>query len=56
MTLGTAALLLAVAVIGIMLTGQYLRERRALRMACGVTHTGKIHKTTLPVDHLVLCQ
>ena len=42
MTLGTAALLLAVAVIGIMLTGQYLRERRALRMACGVTHTGKI--------------
>ena len=51
MTLGTAALLLAVAVIGIMLTGQYLRERRALRMACGVTHTGKIHKTTLPVDH-----
>ena len=34
MTLGTAALLLAVAVIGIMLTGQYLRERRALRIVC----------------------
>ena len=34
MTLGTAALLLAVAVIGIMLTGQSLRERRTLRFAC----------------------
>ena len=34
MTLGTAALLLAVAVIGIMLTYKYLRERRALRIAC----------------------
>lgn len=34
MTLGTAALLLAVAVIGIMLTCKYLRERRALRIAC----------------------
>ena len=34
MTLGTAALLLAVAVIGIMLTCKYLRERRTLRIAC----------------------
>ena len=34
MTLGTAALLLAVAVIGIILTCKYLRERRALRIAC----------------------
>lgn len=34
MTLGTAALLLAVSVIGIMLTCKYLRERRALRIAC----------------------
>ena len=34
MTLGTAALLLAVAVIGIMLTCKYLRERRALHIAC----------------------
>lgn len=34
MTLGTAALLLAVAVIGIMLTCKYLRERRALRITC----------------------
>ena len=34
MTLGATALLLAVAVIGIMLTCKYLRERRALRIAC----------------------
>ena len=34
MTLGTAVLLLAVAVIGIMLTCKYLRDRRALRIAC----------------------
>lgn len=34
MTLGTAVLLLAVAVIGIVLTCRYLRERRALRIAC----------------------
>ena len=34
MTLGTAALLLAAAVIGLVLTCQFLRERRALRMAC----------------------
>ena len=34
MTLGTSALLLAVAVIGIVLTSKYLRERRALCIAC----------------------
>ena len=34
MTLGTAALLLAAAVIGLALTGKTLRERPALRMAC----------------------
>ena len=34
MTLGTCALLLAVAVIGIVLTSKYLRERRALCIAC----------------------
>lgn len=34
MTLGTAALLLAAAVIGIILSGKFLRERPALRMAC----------------------
>ena len=34
MTLGTSALLLAVAIIGIVLTSKYLRERRALRIAC----------------------
>lgn len=34
MTLGTAALLLAVTVIGIVLTCKYLRERRALRIVC----------------------
>ena len=32
MTLGMAILLLAVTVIGIMLTCKYLRERRALRI------------------------
>ena len=34
MTLGTAVLLLALAVAGIVLTSKYLRERRALRIAC----------------------
>lgn len=34
MTLEISALLLAVAIIGIVLTGKYLRERRALRIAC----------------------
>ena len=34
MTLGMAVLLLAVAIIGIVLTGKYLRERRSLRIAC----------------------
>lgn len=34
MTLGTAALLLAAAVIGIILSGKFLRERPALRMVC----------------------
>ena len=34
MTLGTSALLLAVAVIGIVLTSKYLRARRALCIAC----------------------
>lgn len=34
MTLGTSALLLAVAIIGIVLTSKYLRERRALCIAC----------------------
>ena len=34
MTLGIAALLLAAAIIGILLIGKYLRERRALRIAC----------------------
>ena len=34
MTLGTSALLLAVAVIGIVLTSKYLREKRALCIAC----------------------
>lgn len=34
MTLGTAALLLAAAVIGIILSGIFLRERPALRMVC----------------------
>ena len=34
MTLGNAALLLAVAVIGTMLTCKYLRKRRALRIVC----------------------
>ena len=34
MTLGTAALLLAAAVIGIMLACKFLRERPALRIAC----------------------
>ena len=36
MTLGISALLLAVAIIGIVLTGRYLRERRALCIACTV--------------------
>ena len=34
MTLGTSALLLAVAIIGIVLTGKYLRKRRSLRIVC----------------------
>lgn len=34
MTLGMAILLLAVAIIGIVLTGKYLRKRRALRIVC----------------------
>ena len=34
MTLEISVLLLAVAIIGIVLTGKYLRERRALRIAC----------------------
>lgn len=34
MTLGTAALLLAAAVIGLVLTCKFLRERQALRIAC----------------------
>ncbi|MGM9587553.1 MAG: hypothetical protein ACI3VA_08720 [Candidatus Limivicinus sp.] len=34
MTLGTAALLLAAAVVGLVLTCKTLRERRALRVAC----------------------
>ena len=34
MTLGMAILLLAVAIIGIVLTSKYLRKRRALRIVC----------------------
>lgn len=34
MTLGIAVLLLAVAVIGIILTCKYVRKNRALRIAC----------------------
>ena len=34
MTLGTAALLLAAAVVGLVLTCKTLCERRALRVAC----------------------
>lgn len=34
MTLGTAILLLAVAIIGIVLTCKYLRNKRALRIIC----------------------
>lgn len=34
MTLGMAILLLAVAIIGIVLTVKYLRKRRALRIVC----------------------
>ena len=34
MTLGMAILLLAVAIIGIVLTSKYLREMRALRISC----------------------
>lgn len=34
MTLGTAALLLAAAVIGLVLTCKFLRERPVLRMVC----------------------
>ena len=34
MTLGTAVLLLALAVAGIVLASKYLRERRALRIVC----------------------
>ena len=34
MTLGTAALLLAAAVVGLVLSCKTLRERRALRTAC----------------------
>lgn len=34
MTLGMAILLLAVAIIGIVLTVKYLRERRTLRVVC----------------------
>lgn len=32
MTLGTAALLLAVSIIGIVLSGKFLREKRTLRI------------------------
>ncbi|MGN1015197.1 MAG: hypothetical protein ACI4PM_07570 [Butyricicoccus sp.] len=34
MTLGTAVLLFVAAVIGIVLTCKYLRERRVLRIVC----------------------
>lgn len=34
MTLGTAVLLLAAAIIGIVLTGKYLRDRRVLCIVC----------------------
>lgn len=34
MTLGTAVLLLAIAVVGIVLARKYLCERRALRVVC----------------------